>query len=322
MNAILARLFSCLPAWLRRARDGRLLVLIIDPKGELKSRDEGQGSWLDQERKFFTGTKLQGIKLLDVIDIKDASEIPTKIAEHRPGIVHVIGTADPTNHIHVEREGEGWGVKSFADVFRYKECWLVVLNVCHSSAFAKEIAKEIEFAIGMDMKIFDEQAVSFSKTFYTNLGVGLDVRGAFPKAVRRVAEEESRKGRFPATPLLFAPEVREFGAVFALLCLAPVLVVLGVIWLLWPAEPDAEVVRADVSIGWLDAFRACPFGAKASFSAVAEGNPTILTSSDGRTLNLNPKEKGKHTLAFACGGRVFHGQVEVSFETRTSVPLR
>ncbi|WNJ17141.1 COR domain-containing protein [Pontibacter sp. G13] len=60
------------------------------------------------------------------------------------------------------------------------EC--VVLNACYSEAQAKEIAKHIDYVVGMNYTISDKAAISFSTAFYDAIGAGSNIEFAFDYA--------------------------------------------------------------------------------------------------------------------------------------------
>ena len=72
--------------------------------------------------------------------------------------------------------------KLFADKI---EC--VVLNACYSKTQAEEIAKHINYVIGMNYKISARAAISFSTAFYDALGSGSNVEFAFSYAKNAIA---------------------------------------------------------------------------------------------------------------------------------------
>jgi len=56
---------------------------------------------------------------------------------------------------------------------------VVIFNICHSTPLAEAIAKDIDFAIGMNTSIGDESALVFAAAFYRALGFGRTVQEAF-----------------------------------------------------------------------------------------------------------------------------------------------
>ena len=60
---------------------------------------------------------------------------------------------------------------------------LVVLNACHSSDCASELAELVGCAIGMAGKISDEAAIIFAADFYGAIANGRSVKNAFDQAV-------------------------------------------------------------------------------------------------------------------------------------------
>ena len=111
------------------------------------------------------------------------SDLRRHILDVKPQIIHFCG--------HGEREGlvledEKGKVKTVSNAFVVDllrnfadriEC--VLLNACDSEPLANEIAKHINYALGMNRPVFDDAAIAFTEGFYDTLGAGEEIERAF-----------------------------------------------------------------------------------------------------------------------------------------------
>lgn len=112
------------------------------------------------------------------LDILDA------INEHKPTIIHFSGhgTVDGSlvfedldgNSKFVTKDAILQVISGESDTVK-----LVFFNNCFSYIQAKEIMKNIDFAIGMSDAISDRAAIIFSSKFYSSIGFGNTVKKAF-----------------------------------------------------------------------------------------------------------------------------------------------
>lgn len=65
-------------------------------------------------------------------------------------------------------------LKNFADRV---EC--LVLNACETESLAIEVAKHLNYAIGMNREVKDKSAIAFSEAFYDAIGAGEGIEKAF-----------------------------------------------------------------------------------------------------------------------------------------------
>lgn len=77
------------------------------------------------------------------------------------------------NGKHIPAEALGNFFRSFPNV----EC--VVLNACFAAKQADEIAKNVDFVVGMSDKIEDKAALEFSEAFYDAIGAEMTYEEAF-----------------------------------------------------------------------------------------------------------------------------------------------
>lgn len=152
----------------------KILILSANPKKTSPLR-------LDEEmREIKEGLKRSASRDLFSIESAEAvryRDLRRAILDHKPNIVHFSGHGtgeeglvfeDEIGNLKlVDTEAIGELFKLFADQV---EC--VVLNACHSEYQAKEIAKHIDYVIGMSQAIDDKAAIEFSVAFYDALGAG------------------------------------------------------------------------------------------------------------------------------------------------------
>lgn len=152
----------------------KILILSANPKKTTPLR-------LDEEvREIKEGLKRSHSRDLFSIESAEATryrDIRRAILDHRPNIVHFSGHGSGENGLVfedetgcqklVDTEAIGGLFKLFSEQV---EC--VVLNACHSEYQAREIAKHINYVIGMSQAIDDRAAIEFSVAFYDALGAG------------------------------------------------------------------------------------------------------------------------------------------------------
>lgn len=147
-----------------------------------------EGLRLDKEAREIDAS-LRATDLRDKYKIEQcwavrASDIQSALLRYRPHVVHFSGHGTNTGELIVENDfgacepipPTGLG-RLFGILQDRVMC--VVLNACHSEAQAKEIAKHVNFVVGMKNKIYDDSAIIFSKAFYEALGYGKNFVDSF-----------------------------------------------------------------------------------------------------------------------------------------------
>lgn len=122
-------------------------------------------------------------------DFKDepavrTSDIQQLLIQYKPLILHFSGHGSGDDGLVFEDAmGNGALVSNDAldGVFNvFKTCvQCVVLNACYSDVQAQIISKHIPYVVGMPHDIPDDSSISFSKGFYTAIGVGKSYEEAF-----------------------------------------------------------------------------------------------------------------------------------------------
>ncbi len=128
----------------------------------------------------------ENLQEFDVV-INDAispSNIQNLFLEHEPRIVHFCGHGSGENGlVFADSSGKEQLVSTQALSNLFKEfddtIECVLLNACYSEVQADEIAKYINYAIGMNQAIADDAAIFFAKGFYQALGKGKQIRQCF-----------------------------------------------------------------------------------------------------------------------------------------------
>jgi hypothetical protein len=152
----------------------KILILSANPKRTTPLR-------LDEElREIKEGLKRSHSRDLFSIESAEATryrDIRRAILDHQPNIVHFSGHGSGENGLVFEDETgcqKLVDTEALAELFKLfsaqVEC--VVLNACHSECQAQEIAKHINYVIGMSQAIDDRAAIEFSVAFYDALGAG------------------------------------------------------------------------------------------------------------------------------------------------------
>jgi len=143
---------------------------------------------LDKEAREIDAS-LRTTALRDKFEIEQcwavrASDFRSALLRYRPHIVHFSGHGTKSGELIVENDfGDGTPVppaglgRLFGILQDRVKC--VVLSTCHSEQQAAEIAKYVDYVIGMKDSIDDESAIIFSKAFYEALGYGQSFVKAF-----------------------------------------------------------------------------------------------------------------------------------------------
>ncbi len=158
-----------------------ILVLAANPKDTSRLR-------LDQEvREINNG--LQRAQRRDEFILREQwatrpIDVRRAMLDCKPNIVHFCGHGAKEDGIAFEDDlGNAKLVRAEAlaglfDLFSDSvEC--VLLNACYSEIQAKEIARHIDYVLGMKKEIGDTAAIEFSVAFYDALGAGKSFEFAF-----------------------------------------------------------------------------------------------------------------------------------------------
>ncbi|WP_414621563.1 CHAT domain-containing protein [Calothrix sp. CCY 0018] len=164
----------------------RILILSANPRGTHKLR-------LDEEkREIKEGLKRSQQRDQYSIDTAEAvryRDIHRAILEYEPHIIHFSGHGveekglvfeDEVGQVRlVDADGIAGLFELFADQV---EC--VVLNACYSKYQGEEIAKHVNYVIGMSQEIGDKAAIEFAVGFYDALGSGRNIEFAYQLGCR------------------------------------------------------------------------------------------------------------------------------------------
>ncbi|MCT7969275.1 CHAT domain-containing protein [Laspinema sp. D1] len=150
----------------------KILILSANPKQTTSLR-------LDEEiREIKEGLKRAQSRDLFSIESAEATrykDIRRAILDHAPTIVHFSGHGLGQDGLIFEDE-TGFqkmvGTEAIGGLFQLfrDQVKCVVLNACYSDCQAQEIAKHINYVIGMSQAIDDKAAIEFSVAFYDALG--------------------------------------------------------------------------------------------------------------------------------------------------------
>lgn len=153
-----------------------ILFLSANPKGTSQlrlaeeMRDIKEGLRLSENRDLFSISTVEAIRPRD---------IRRAILTYKPHIIHFSGHGSQEEGLVFEDET---GAVKFVDAealaglfqlfANQVEC--VVLNACHSKYQSAEIARHINYVVGMSQEIQDKAAIEFAVGFYDGLGAGED----------------------------------------------------------------------------------------------------------------------------------------------------
>ena len=164
----------------------KILLLAANPRGSSRLR-------LNEEvREIKEGLKRS--KYRDKYSIAKAEavryrDIHRAILEYEPQIVHFSGHGSGEDGLLFEDESgeiKLVGAEALAGLFQLfaEQVECVVLNACYSKYQALEIARHIDYVVGMSQEIGDRSAIEFSVGFYDALGANkcLLLRGWYETA--------------------------------------------------------------------------------------------------------------------------------------------
>ncbi|BAY94970.1 MULTISPECIES: AAA-like domain-containing protein [unclassified Tolypothrix] len=159
----------------------KILLLSANPKGTSQLR---LGEEMREIREGLKRAKKRDDYSIDTAEAVRYRDIHRAILEYEPHIIHFSGHGsgeegllfeDETGQIKlVDAEALAGLFQLFANQI---EC--VVLNACYSKYQAEEIARHINYVVGMSQAIGDKAAVEFAVGFYDALGAGQDYEFAY-----------------------------------------------------------------------------------------------------------------------------------------------
>jgi hypothetical protein len=151
-----------------------ILLLSANPKNTSQlrlaeeMRDIQQGLRLSENRDLFSINAAQAVRPRD---------IRRAILTYKPHIIHFSGHGSEEEGLVFEDETgatkfvDGSALAGLFKLFANQvEC--VVLNACYSKHQAGEIARYINYVVGMNQAIQDKAAIEFAVGFYDGLGAG------------------------------------------------------------------------------------------------------------------------------------------------------
>nr|WP_228531381.1 CHAT domain-containing protein [Micromonospora sp. ANENR4] len=132
--------------------------------------------------------------------------------QHSPHIVHFSGHGDRTGEILLSADdgiARSVSLASLAELFHATgdNLRVVVVNACHSANAVQALSRYVDYVVGMNAAIPDDDAIAFAASFYSALGFGRTIPQAFKQAVAmlgvsgsadpRIAELVARPGAAP-----------------------------------------------------------------------------------------------------------------------------
>ncbi|NEP63839.1 MAG: CHAT domain-containing protein, partial [Symploca sp. SIO2G7] len=159
----------------------RILILSSNPKGTSRLRLDEEVREIKEGLRRARAREHFSVETAEAVRYRD---IHRAILDYEPHILHFSGHGageeglvfenETGNEKLVDAEALGGLFQLFADQL---EC--VVLNACYSKVQAEEIAKHINYVIGMSQAIKDKAAIEFAVGFYDALGAGRPVEFAY-----------------------------------------------------------------------------------------------------------------------------------------------
>ncbi|HKS41854.1 MAG TPA: pentapeptide repeat-containing protein, partial [Blastocatellia bacterium] len=163
-------------------------------------------------------------------------DLQRALLRHKPHIVHFSGHGSKTEGIMLEDKFGNPQMMSKAALIELFQILkgnirVIVLNACYSRRQAGGLSKIIDYTIGVQNVIADEDAIVFAASFYQGLAHGVSVKKAFELAnnslhIEGLANDERpkllvRKGVNPSKPLVKQQIVEQDGKTFIQYIIVP-----------------------------------------------------------------------------------------------------
>ena len=177
-----------------RSKSPERLVVLVASANPI---DTGQLA-LDEEVRAITSS-LRATPLRDVVELRSAwaarpLDLLSELNEHRPAVLHFSGHGTADGRLVFQddrgepRPVEGEAVAASIETAG-ESVQVVVLNACFSADLARALTRFVDVAVGMDRPVGDDAARIFAAKFYSALGYGRSVGGAFEQARAALAME-------------------------------------------------------------------------------------------------------------------------------------
>lgn len=136
------------------------------------------------------------------------NDLMQALNEHRPHVVHFSGHGSNTGEIVFQDPSGKTKLVSQAAIVQLMDAMadniqVVIFNTCFSREQAEAVTQHVDIAIGMNISIGDEAARVFAAQFYSAIGFGRSVQGAFDQAIAALMLEGISE---ESTPELFSAE--------------------------------------------------------------------------------------------------------------------
>lgn len=174
----------------------KILFLAANPMdGATRLRIDEEIREIDQ--KIHSSTLRAQIELVSEWAVR-ARDLQAALLRHEPDIVHFSGHGSQASEIMLEDDaGNSKAVsrKALSDLFRIlkENIRVVVLNACYAKDQAQLLTRTIDFTIGMNAAIENNDSIIFAAHFYQSLAFGRSVKEAFELAVNQL-DLEGRAG--------------------------------------------------------------------------------------------------------------------------------
>ncbi len=150
-------------------------VNIVQIRVDEEARDIRERLRMSTERDTFNFVTCEAVR---------ARDITQAMLDYKPYVAHFSGHGTSNGDICVE---DNYGntkqidKDALSDLFRLTSATTkcVILNACYSEQQAVKISENIDYVIGMNNKIGDGAAISFSVGFYMALGSGKSITEAY-----------------------------------------------------------------------------------------------------------------------------------------------
>jgi Tfp pilus assembly protein PilF len=190
--------FGCMPG--EKKVKKKVLMLLTDPEGEEKRRRREEIRRVKAAKdRARNGDQFDVDSQPDV----DAARFSQEVSKLEPFIIDIFGNEGGIEDLVFEKSikeavfTESEKIQLISDLFRVysesvKSVECIILNGCYSISQAQEIVQHVEFVIGIDHALGEENITDFLEEFYYQVFSERGIKGAHSFGCNRVKRKNSK----------------------------------------------------------------------------------------------------------------------------------
>ncbi len=129
-------------------------------------------------------------------------ELERTLSTFQPHIVHFAGHGSENGSLLVEgTDGNRWELDrdTIRTIFKAygQSVKMAVLNACYSEVTANVLRESVSYVVANSIAVFDEHAITFSKTFYSTLFKDETLNKCFREALKAVQDKDPQGALTP-----------------------------------------------------------------------------------------------------------------------------